>query len=160
MVAASSGNLATGTHRLAELWADLSVRRVFRADPVALGLGRHAVAARSSLGGLVGGGNIQSLLDATPLRGVLAQHLPFAGIAESIRAGHLCARGDLGDELPPAKSFTFIQGRKGHPALWLKSRRVSPRSRRSPSSASHLRVRLDPDSLRRRWQVPAAGDRR
>ncbi len=124
MVAATASDLSDGTHKLAELWADLSAGQVFHADPVSLGIGGVQWLRDLSLGGLVGGGNIQSLLDASPLRALLAQHLPLAGIAASIRAGHLYAVAVSATSYHSGKSFAFIQGRKGHP-LWLKSRRVS-----------------------------------
>ena len=124
MVAASAADLSAGSLRLAELWADLSAGQVFRADPVALGIGGVRWLRDLSLGGLIGGGNIQSLLDASPLRGLLAQHLPLAGIAEAIRSGHLYAVAISATSYHSGKSFSFIQGRKGHP-LWLKSRRVA-----------------------------------
>lgn len=124
MVAATAEDLGAGTLRLAELWADLSAGQVFRTDPLALGAGGVRWLRDLSLGGLFGGGNIQSLLDASPLRALLAQHLPLAGIAEAIRAGHLFAVAVSATSYHSGKSFTFIQGRKGHP-LWLKSRRVA-----------------------------------
>src|SRR4051794_36875424 len=63
MVAAAADDLSTGTLRLAELWADLTAGQVFRADPLALGVGGARWLRDLSLGGLLGGGNIQSLLD-------------------------------------------------------------------------------------------------
>ena len=124
MLAATASDVSGGTHKLAELWADLSAGQVFHADPVSLGIGGARWLRDLSLGGLIGGGNIQSLLDATPLRGLLEQHLPLPGIAEAIRAGHLYAVAISATSYHSGKSFTFIQGRKGHP-LWLKSRRVA-----------------------------------
>lgn len=124
MVAASSAAFSDGVHRLAELWADLTAGRVFRADPLALGIGGARWLRDLSLGGLIGGGNIQSLLDASPLRELLASHLPLDGIGAAIRAGHLYAVAVSATSYHSGKSFTFIQGRKGHP-LWLKSRRVA-----------------------------------
>lgn len=124
MLAASAADLSGGTQRLAELWADLSADRVFRVDPLALGLGGARWLRDLSLGGLLGGGNVQSLLDASPLRALLAEHLPLDRIAAAIRAGHLYAVAVSATSYHSGKSFTFIQGRKGHP-LWLKSRRVA-----------------------------------
>lgn len=124
MVAATAADLTAGTQHLAELWADLAPGQVFRADPVALGVGGVRWLRDLSLGGMFGGGNIQSLLDASPLRNLLAAHLPLAGIGDAIRAGHLYAVAVSATSYHSGKSFTFIQGRKGHP-LWLKSRRVA-----------------------------------
>ena len=124
MVAATAADLTAGSLHLAELWADLAPGQVFHSDPVALGVGGVRWLRDLSLGGLVGGGNVQSLLDASPLRGLLAAHLPLGGIADAIRAGHLYAVAVSATSYHSGKSFTFIQGRKGHP-LWLRSRRVA-----------------------------------
>jgi len=124
MVAATASNLADGTHMLSKLWADLTVEQVFRTDPLALGALGARFIRDLSLGGLIGGGTVQSLLDTTPLRAFMAAHLPMAGISEAIRAGHLYALAVSATSYHSGKSFTFIQGRKGHP-LWIKSRRVA-----------------------------------
>lgn len=124
MVAASGGSLGDGTHQLAKLWADLRVEQVFRTDPLALGSLGARLVRDLSLGGLIGGGTVQALLDTTPLRAFMAEHLPVAGIGAGIRAGHLYALAVSATSYHSGKSFTFIQGRKGHP-LWIKSRRVA-----------------------------------
>lgn len=124
MVAATSADLTAGSRHLAKLWADLTPEQVFRTDLVSLGLGGANLVRDLSLGGLIGGGNVRSLLDASPLRALLATHMPMGGIADAIRAGHLYAIGLSATSYHSGKSFTFIQGRKGHP-LWLKSRRVA-----------------------------------
>ena len=123
MIAASAG-FSDGTHTLAKLWADLSVERVFRTDALALGALGVRMVRDLSLGGLIGGGTVQALLDTTPLRAFMAEHLPLAGLDAAIRAGTLFALAVSATSYHSGKSFTFIQGRKGHP-LWLKSRRVA-----------------------------------
>lgn len=124
MVAATSADLHDGTQRLAQLWGDLSVHNVFRSDALALGCGGVRWLRDLALGGLIGGGTVPSLLDATPLRAHIAAHLPVTGISDSIRDGHLYAIAVSATSYHSGKSYTFIQGRKGHP-LWMKSRRVT-----------------------------------
>lgn len=124
MLAATSSNFRDGTRRLAELWAELEVQQVFRTDALALSLGGLRWMRDLGLGGLIGGGGTQSLLDASPLRDLMARHLPFEGIGEAIRKGHLFAVAISATSYHSGKSFTFIQGRPGH-KLWTKSRRVS-----------------------------------
>jgi len=123
MIAATSSTFREGTDQLAELWGELEVQQVFRSDPLSLGLGGLRWLRDLSLGGMIGGGGTQSLLDATPLRELLERHLPLAGIASAIRKGHLYAVAISATSYHSGKSFTFIQGRAGHP-LWNKSRRV------------------------------------
>jgi NTE family protein len=124
MIAAASGDFGSGTQRLAQLWSDLSVDDVFRSDVFSLGCGSMRWLRDLALGGLLGGGTVQSLLDATPLRAHIAAHLPLEGIAQSIRDGHLYAVAVSATSYHSGKSYTFIQGQRGHP-LWVKSRRVS-----------------------------------
>ena len=124
MIAATSADFAAGTRRLAALWSNLCVKNVFRADVVALGRGGAQWARDLALGGMLGGGTVQSLLDASPLRAHIGAHLPLADIGDAIRAGQLYAVAVSATSYHSGKSYTFIQGRPGHP-LWLKSRRVS-----------------------------------
>jgi len=124
MVAAGSARFRDATQTLAQLWSDLSVHDVFAAD--ALSLGRNGLRFIQDLtfGGLVGAGNAQSLLDATPLRPFLSRHLRMEGIADAIRDGLLYAVAVSATSYHSGKSYTFVQGRPGHP-LWAKSRRVT-----------------------------------
>jgi NTE family protein len=124
MIGATSAEFRHGTQRLAQLWADLSVDHVFRADALSLGCGGLRWVRDLALGGLIGGGTVPSLLDATPLRAHIEQHLPVDGIGKAIRDGHLYALAVSATSYHSGKSYTFIQGKAGHP-LWLKSRRVS-----------------------------------
>ncbi|MEO8601226.1 MAG: patatin-like phospholipase family protein [bacterium] len=126
MVAATASNIADGTHVLSKLWSDLTVERVFRTDALALGALGARFIRDLSLGGLIGGGTVQSLLDTTPLRAFMAANLPMAGVGQAIGAGHLYALAVSATSYHSGKSFTFIQGRKGHP-VWIKSRRVALR---------------------------------
>src|SRR5262245_27376793 len=126
MIAATSADLNAGTQRLAHLWGDLSVHNVFRSDALSLGCGGFRWLRDLVLGGLIGGGTVPSLLDASPLRAHIAAHLPVAGIAEPIRDGRLYAIAVSATSYHSGKSYTFIQGQAGHP-VWMKSRRVALR---------------------------------
>src|SRR5262245_29908979 len=55
MLAATASDVSGSTHKLAELWADLSAGQVFHADPVSLGIGGARWLRDLSLGGLIGG---------------------------------------------------------------------------------------------------------
>jgi NTE family protein len=124
MIAAGSGDPRGTSSELARLWSELQVRDVFRVDLGSLTAGGLRWLQDLSLGGLFGGGNAQSLLDTTPLRTFLQNKFPASGIADSIRAGHLFALAVSATCYYTGKSFTFIQGRSGHP-LWQKARRVT-----------------------------------
>lgn len=123
MIAAGSGDFRGATRRLAELWSDLQVHDVFRTDLLTLGLGAARWLRDLSLGGILGGGNAQALLDATPLEAFLARHLDLGGIGRAIDDGHLFAVAIAATSYHSGRSFIFVQGRPGHP-VWIKSRRV------------------------------------
>ena len=124
VLAAGAGDFAAVTRRLAQIWSELKITDVFRTDAMSLGTGGVRLLKDLTLGGFFGGGAAQSLLDASPLRGFLERNLPLAGIGQAIRDGHLYAVGVSATSYHSGKSYTFIQGRPGHP-LWLKSRRVA-----------------------------------
>ena len=111
------------TAELARLWGQLEVRQVFRADLGALAVSAFNLMRDLVLGGLIGRTVTQSLFDATPLYRLVAASLPAGGIAEGIRRGHVYAVAVSATSYHSGRSFTFVQGREGHP-IWVKSRRV------------------------------------
>jgi NTE family protein len=124
MLAAARRASRTATTELARLWSELRVDQVYRSDVLSLTSGGLRWLQDLSLGGFFGGGGAQSLLDATPLRAFIGDSLPLAGIGQAIRDGHLYALAVSATCYYSGKSFTFVQGRPGHP-LWTKSRRVT-----------------------------------
>ena len=124
MVSALAGNLHEATTALAGVWGRLEVRDVFRPDLSSFLMTGLRLLADLGLGGLFGGGRVQSMLDTAPLPAFLGRALPLEGIGDSIRRGHLYALTVTATSYHSGRSFTFIQGRAGHP-LWSKSRRVT-----------------------------------
>jgi len=122
-IAARSHNFYEGTQALARLWSQLEVEHVFHTDALSLSLGVLRFVRDMALGSVLGSTVSQALLDAAPLRAFLARQLPLDGIADSIREGHLYAVAVLATSYHSGRSFTFVQGRPGHP-VWAKSRRV------------------------------------
>jgi NTE family protein len=123
-LAARSGDLEGAVRGLTELWAQLSVRQVFRTDLASLGCVSMRWLRDLSLGGLLGGGSVSALLDTTPLYELLRDGLHLEGLGESIAAGHLFAAAVSATSYHSGRSFTFVQGRPGHP-VWTRSRRVA-----------------------------------
>lgn len=123
-VAAYSGNFRDGARLLVQLWSNLKASDVFRTDTPALAGNAGRIVMDFALGGLIGAGRVQSLVDSSPLRAFLRNHLPLDGIAGAIADGHLYALGVTATGYHSGRSFTFVQGREGHP-LWNKSRRVA-----------------------------------
>jgi len=118
------GNLYTATRTLAQLWSELRVSDVFRTDAASLSLNGLRILQDVVLGGRLGNAGVQSLLNTTPLRAFLDPRLSLSGIGEAIRKGYLYALAVTATSYHSGKSFTFIQGRPGHP-VWRKARRVA-----------------------------------
>ncbi|WP_245586254.1 patatin-like phospholipase family protein [Solimonas soli] len=123
-LAAANSSFAEGAAQLARLWSQLTFSDVFRTDTRALAKTGGKLALDMALGGLIGGGRADALVDSTPLRGFLDRHLRFDGIAEAIAKGDLYALAITATGYHSGKAFTFIQGQAGHP-VWNKSRRVA-----------------------------------
>ncbi len=123
-IAAGSGNFRGMTDYLAEVWSSLSTESVYHTNITAYMKVARTLVQDLSLGGIVGGGQLQSLLDATPLRAFLGEKLKFDALATEIERGNLYAIAISATNYFSGKSYTFIQGQKGHP-VWEKSRRVA-----------------------------------
>lgn len=119
-----SRHFLEGSHRLARLWTEISVGDVYRTDLRSIAGKGLGMVLDFSLGGLIGAGRTEALLDAAPLRDFLARNLPLGGIADGIARGHLYAVAITATSYHSGKSFTFIEGVPGHPT-WTKSRRVT-----------------------------------
>lgn len=123
-LAVGSHEFSQATRVLAELWADIRPSDVFRCDLVSQAHNSLIWILDLSLGAMLGGGNARSLLDGTPLRQFLKQHLDCSRIQENIRRGNLYALAISATNYNSGMSYLFIQGVKGHP-MWNRSRRVT-----------------------------------
>ena len=123
-LAAGSDDFSAATRIVAELWSTLKPSDVFRCDLLSQAHNSLIWILDLSFGGMLGGGNARSLLDATPLRHYLRTHLDCSRIQDNIRRGHLYALAISATNYSSGKSYLFIQGAKGH-AMWNRSRRVT-----------------------------------
>ena len=123
-LAAGSDDFPSATRNLARLWAGLKPSDIFRCDGLSQVRNSLTWIIDLSFGGVLGGGNAQSLLDATPLRHFLDAHLDCNRIDVNIKQGHLYALAISATNYSSGKSYLFLQGRKGHP-VWNRSRRVT-----------------------------------
>lgn len=123
-LAAGCDSFAHATKIVAALWGKIEPADVFRCDIFAQASNSITWILDLSLGGVVGGGNARSLLDATPLRNYLRRHLDCTRIRQNIDSGHLYAVAISATNYNTGKSYLFIQGRQGHP-MWNRSRRVT-----------------------------------
>jgi len=123
-IAVGSDEFAASTRMLAQIWSELTPSDVFRCDLMAQTRNSLTWILDLSFGGVLGGGNARSLLDATPLRRFLSERLDCSRIQENIKNGHLYALAISATNYGSGKSYLFIQGAKGHP-MWQRSRRVT-----------------------------------
>jgi NTE family protein len=127
-LAAGSDDFALATKVLARVWSDLRPSDVFRCDVLSQAHNSLTWILDLSFGGIFGGGNARSLLDATPLRRFLTTHLHCDRIRGNIKRGHLYALAISTTNFNSGESYLFIQGKEGHP-LWNRVRLVTVATR-------------------------------
>lgn len=121
VLATDAHDFRRGVRRLMTVWKNFHVDQVYRADVWgALGNSAHWLLAAVSGGRL---SNRISLLDNTPLAGLLERHVDFPAIDRNIEAGHLAAFAVTCSGYTSGQSVTFYQG---HASLadWERARRV------------------------------------
>ncbi|MGA8312818.1 MAG: patatin-like phospholipase family protein [Terriglobales bacterium] len=123
-IAAGSDDVALAAKILARGWSEIRPSDVFRCDVLSQAQNSLTWILDLSFGALFGGGNARSLLDATPLRHFLSEHIHCERIQNNIKRGHLYALAISATNYNSGKSYLFIEGMKGH-AMWNRSRRVT-----------------------------------
>jgi NTE family protein len=123
LLAARGARFGEATREIARVWSNLRVDDVFHSDFCALARTSAALALDFALGGLLGRTRTHGLLDTAPLARLLERVFPPRGIAEGIRRGQLYAVAVSATSYHSGRSFTFVEGRAGHP-VWQKSRRL------------------------------------
>jgi NTE family protein len=123
LLAARGARFGEATREIARVWSKLSVGDVFHSDLCSLARTGAGLAVDFALGSLLGRTRTHGLLDTAPLAHTLARSFPSRGIAEGIRRGHLYAVAVSATSYHSGRSFTFVEGRPGHP-VWQKSRRL------------------------------------
>ena len=123
-LAIGADDFSAATEQLAKLWSRIQPSDVFRTDALSQARNSLTWIVDLSFGGVLGGGNAQSLLDATPLRYFLKKHVDCDRIQANISRGHLYAFAISATNYSSGKSYLFIQGKKGHP-IWNRVRRVT-----------------------------------
>jgi NTE family protein len=123
-VASGADEFPAMADMVARLWSDLRPADVFRCDVLSQAHNSLTWIIDLSFGGVLGGGNARSLLDAAPLRNFLSRHLRCERIQGNIKRGHVYAVAISVTNYATGWSFLFIQGRKGHP-MWNRSRRIT-----------------------------------
>jgi NTE family protein len=123
LLAARGARFGDATRELARVWSNLRVEDVYHSDLCSLARTGAGLAFDFACGGLLGRTRTHGLLDTAPLARLIEKTLPPRGISEGIRRGHLYAVAVSATSYHSGRSFTFVEGRSGHP-VWQKSRRL------------------------------------
>lgn len=126
-LAGRDDNFRAATDGLHELWRDLRIEQVFRTDPKAL----SGLAARwlrdVSLGGMTGASRSTHLLDASPLRALLAQHIDLDAVRTRIARGHLRGLALTATSYATGTAIHFYEG-AADILPWQRAQRLSVRT--------------------------------
>ena len=123
-LAVGADDFSATTKTLANMWASLRPTDIFHCDLASQTHNSVTWILDLSFGGMFGGGNARSLLDATPLRHFLNRYLDCDRIQSNIKRGSLYAVAISATNYNSGESYLFIQGAKGH-ALWKRERLVT-----------------------------------
>lgn len=121
VLATDAGNFRRGVRRLMTVWKNFHVEQVYRADAWgALGNSARWLLTAISAGKFDGP---VSLLDNSPLAGLLERHVDFPAIGRNVAAGHLRAFAVTCSGYTSGQSVTFYEGSISLSG-WERARRV------------------------------------
>jgi NTE family protein len=123
VLAANGSNFRRGVRMLMTVWKNFRAHHVYRADPV--GVFRNTLHWLTAVlaGGGLGRQTAVSLLDNSPLAGLLRNRLDFSTIQSAIDAGDLTAVSITCSGYSSGQSVTFYQGAPGLQP-WNRARRI------------------------------------
>ena len=122
VLAGRAANFERGVNEMEQVWANFHANQVYRTDGWAMLTSSLRWFAAIVFGGL-GVSNPHSLLDNSPLRGLLERNVRFAAIARAIEQGQLDAIAVTASGYTTARSVTFFQGRPEFKP-WARVRRI------------------------------------
>jgi NTE family protein len=133
---------------------------VFRSDVPSLLSTGAALARDFVLGGLLGHTITTGFFDTSPLEAMLSAVFPTHGIEGAIARGRIYAVAVTATSYHSGRSYTFVQGRPGHP-VWSKSRRVvvpTVLTHRHVLASSSIPILFPPVRVEERPGAPWFGD--
>jgi NTE family protein len=122
VLAVDAGDFRRGVRRLMTVWKNFRVQHVYRADPWGAFSNSLRWVLTVATGGLFARRPV-SLLDNSPLAGLLAKHLDFDAIRRAIDTGQLTAFSITCSGYTSGQSVTFFQGGPGLEP-WQRARRI------------------------------------
>lgn len=133
-LAAYADDFGAGLARLEEVWGNIQPAQVYRTDIASLGRIGLRWAWDLSFGGALRHVQPKSLLDNTPLRALLARHIPFRRITENVAAGRLGALALISTDLHTSNGVIFLCAPPGTPTWTRRRWRIEP----TPIRVEHL----------------------
>ncbi|HEY8377202.1 MAG TPA: patatin-like phospholipase family protein [Nannocystis sp.] len=126
-LAAHADDFPRAARMLRDFWVGLTPDRVYHTDPPRLAAIGRSWLRDLSLGGLLGTGPTNFLLDTAPLRALLTDRLPLARIGEHLSAGRLRALAVTATNFLTGTAISFFDG---DPRLgpWVRSTRLGRRA--------------------------------
>src|SRR5512133_3063403 len=127
-LATAAEDFQDAARRLSETWAALTPDRIFRTGTFELASIGSRWLRDLSAGGLVGKSGINYLLDAGPLRELIAGEIPFGRMRRHLRAGRLRGVAVSATNYHTGSGVTFFEG-AADIEPWTRSTRVGIRGR-------------------------------
>ncbi len=127
-LAARADDFRAGTRALWEMWHSLETRQVYRSDARNLASIGTRWVRDLGLGGLIGAGNINYLLDTSPLRAFLGERLSLDRAREHVASGRLRGLAVTATNYLTGTAISFFEGA---PEIqpWTRSSRLGVRTR-------------------------------
>ncbi|MFO0673641.1 MAG: patatin-like phospholipase family protein [Polyangiaceae bacterium] len=113
---------------LCDLWTTIRASDVFRTDVSALTKTGVGWLSDLALGGFIGSGHAQSLLDTAPLRAFLARHLDTERLARGVARGDVRALAVTATDYHTGTAVTFFDG-DASLVGWTRTNRLAVRAR-------------------------------
>ncbi|HXJ37587.1 MAG TPA: patatin-like phospholipase family protein [Candidatus Eisenbacteria bacterium] len=120
-LAAHADDFEAGITRLERVWRGMHPSHVYRTDAASLGRIGLRWAWDLSFGGATRDVQPKALLDTSPLRALLTQHLPLSRIGEHVAAGRLDALAIVATDLHTSSGVIFLDGSADLPS-WTRRR--------------------------------------
>jgi len=125
-LAVFSADFDAGVRKLAYIWRNFHVGQIYRSDTLAIAESVLRWGSAIFLGWLIHQ-SPRSLLDNSPLRGLLAEHLDFTRIGQAVADGHLQAVTVTASGYTSGESLSFFQGREDLQP-WRRAQRIGLRT--------------------------------
>jgi NTE family protein len=130
-LAGRRGSFANSVHNLSDLWLGLQLADVFRVDPADLSARVMRWGLRLVSGGRSATAHARSLVDTTPLEGLLVRSLGagpdgvLPGVADNLAAGVIRSVALTASSYSTGQSVTWVQGVEGQGVLaWERPQRT------------------------------------